>query len=124
MEPWVPDPVVSDVHDHERQEAREETEEDGQHQGGEAGVFFFLFCGLSAEFAVEREKDIILHILVSISENHILDFVCYLAHIVLNMLISILTFLKQVYFVIHTFKHTYSHLFHSVILINKRFKSA
>lgn len=54
VQPGVRDAVVSHVHDHERQEARQEAQEDGQHEGREAGVFFFLFCCLAGQFAVDK----------------------------------------------------------------------
>lgn len=48
VEPGVPHAVHDDVHDHERKEAGQEAEKDRQHQGGQAGIFFFLFCRLAA----------------------------------------------------------------------------
>lgn len=55
VQPGVRDAVVCHVHDHEGEEAREETQEDGQHQRCEAGIFLFLFCCLTGEFAVDNE---------------------------------------------------------------------
>lgn len=48
VEPGVPHAIHHDVHDHEGKEAGQETEEDGQHQGGQARIFFFLFRRLAA----------------------------------------------------------------------------
>lgn len=54
MEPRVGDPVECHVHYHQGEEASKETQEDGQHEGGETGVFLFLFRCLAAQFAVEK----------------------------------------------------------------------
>lgn len=51
MQPGEPDRVVSYIHEHERQEAGNEADEDGQHQGCQTGVFFSLFQGDAVCFA-------------------------------------------------------------------------
>lgn len=66
VQPGVRDAVVRHVHDHERQEAGQETKEDRQHERRQTRVFFFLFCCLAGEFTVEEEEkiEIIVYIIL------------------------------------------------------------
>lgn len=56
VQPRVRDAIVSHVHDHEGEEARQEAQEDGQHERREPGVVFFLFCCLPGQFAMDKRK--------------------------------------------------------------------
>lgn len=76
VQPRVGDTVVSYVHDHEGEETREEAEEDGEHQCCQAGVFFFLFGCLTAQFAVEISNVYIL-ILINYYSSFCLIYISF-----------------------------------------------